>query len=51
MEKELYIVKMALFYMKVIFLMINLKVMEKKFMIMVIIILANFSMDISMEKE
>ena len=33
------------------FAMINLKVLAKKFLIMVIIILVNFWMDIKMEKE
>ena len=51
MEKEHCTGKTVQFYMKVILLMINLKEMVKKFMIMVIIILVNFRMDISMEKE
>ena len=45
MVKELNIIKMEIYYMKVILLMENLKEMEKLFQIMVIIIQDNLKMD------
>ena len=44
MEKEFYIIKMEIFYMKEILLMIKLKVMVNEFMKMVNIILVNLKM-------
>ena len=45
MVKELNIIKMEIYYMKVILLMENLKEMEKLFLIMVYIIQDNLKMD------
>ena len=45
MEKELNIIKMEIYYMKVILLMENLKEMEKLFQIMAYIIQDNLKMD------
>ena len=45
MVKELNIIKMEIYYMKVILLMENLKEMEKLFQIMVYIIQDNLKMD------
>ena len=51
MEKEHYIIKMEILYMRVIGLMIKKRVMENIFMKMVIIIQANLKMIYQMEKE
>ena len=51
MEKENYILKMVIYYMKVIILMINQKVMESVFMMNIFIIQDNLKKEKGMEKE